>query len=62
VFLAAFREDGTVAWKRGIGGGGSPLPNSIARDSNDNFYIAGIYLGDAALGSIGFSGHGITTL
>ena len=58
VFLTAFREDGTLAWSRGIGGDGLSSPLSIARDANDDFYIAGLYAGDTVFGTIGLTGYG----
>ena len=59
VFLTAFRADGTLAWKRVIGGDGLlTFPSSIARDANDNFYVAGVYQGDTAFGTIPLTGYG----
>ena len=51
IFLTAFRDDGSLAWMKGLGGSGTEQPAAISRDASDNLYIAGAYAGTSTLGT-----------
>lgn len=58
ISLIAFHPDGSLAWKRRYGGGGIEFPFAVARDANDNFYVAGVYIGDTNFEGTDLSAHG----
>lgn len=51
IFLTAFRDDGSLAWMKGLGGSGTEQLAAISRDASDNLYIAGAYGGTSTLGT-----------
>ncbi len=57
-FAVAYRENGSVAWKRAIGGDGSEGASCGARDGNDNMFIGGFYNGATTIAGSVLSNHG----
>jgi len=58
-FLAGFRPDGSVEWKRTFASGNLQTCK-IARDGADNFYLAGYYGGNTNVGGTSLTGYGLT--
>lgn len=58
-FAVAFRDDGSVAWKRAIGGDGIEAAFAVARDESDNLFIGGSYRGATTIAGNNLSEGGL---
>ncbi len=58
-YVVAFREDGTVAWKRDIGGTGNETPSAAARDGNGNIFLGGSYRNQTTIAGTVLSAYGV---
>lgn len=57
-FLAAFRPDGSLAWRRAFPNG-NLYECKLARDGSDNLYLAGSYGGNTNVGGTALTGYGL---
>jgi hypothetical protein len=58
-YVVAFRDDGTVAWKRDIGGAGDETPLAAARDGNGSIFLAGSYRNQTTIAGTTLSAFGL---
>ncbi len=61
VYLAAFRDNGALAWLAQLGGDGDDVANAIARDGNELF-VTGSYVGASRIGATDLDPFGLKDL